>query len=234
MDQGQISTPPESGRAFDLTRTLQSGETFCWQRELEHGSLFEEHDSGIYITVLPGSVTPTNRPEVLRVAQPSSDTLRWEARMQRAIAEKFGTPVQFDGETYYAFPTPNELATASESALRDLKLGYRAPYVKETAERAVDVHPQSLSDLSYEDAHAELKKYMGVGDKVADCTQLFSLGHISAFPIDTWIETALEEQFPELIRDTYSATARAAREFFGEYTGYAQAYLFALTRSESA
>lgn len=298
MEQGTISTPPDSGAALDLKRTLQSGQTFCWRRELERGSLFDPHDTGIYVTVLPRSVTPTNRPEVIRVAQPSSNTLRWEARfdaeetvrslfrlgddlesigetlpddavleqafaeerglripndpafptliaficsaqmsiprihrMQSAIAEQLGVPVQFDGETYHAFPAPDELATAPESTLRDLKLGYRAPYVKQTAERATETHPADLAALSYDAAHAELQEFMGVGDKVADCVQLYALGHLNAFPIDTWIETVLDEHFSHLVCETDAATARAAREYFGEYAGYAQSYLFAHARS---
>src|SRR6056297_2664933 len=54
--------------------------------------------------------------------------------MQQSLREAFGTPVDFDGETYHAFPTPDQLAAATEEQLRDLKLGYRAPYVERTAE----------------------------------------------------------------------------------------------------
>lgn len=302
MEQGQISTPPDSGHAVDLKRTLQSGQTFCWQRELESGALFEDHDRGVYATVLPHTATPTNRPEVIRVAQPSPELLRWEARfdaadtvrsllrlndnlatiretlpdddivetafaeehglripndpafptliaficsaqmsiprihrMQRRLAERFGSPVQFDGETYHAFPTPEQLATATEPQLRDLKLGYRAPYVKQTAERARDNDTPlaTLADREYAAAHTALKEYMGVGDKVADCVQLYALGHLSAFPIDTWIETVLDERFPDLSQGAYAETRQAVRDYFGDYAGYAQSYLFAYTRSQA-
>ncbi len=53
--------------------------------------------------------------------------------MVTALAREYGSPIAFDGATYHAFPTPDQLATATEAELRDLGLGYRAPYVVRTA-----------------------------------------------------------------------------------------------------
>ena len=154
--------------------------------------------------------------------------------MQMALAREFGESVEFDGRTYQAFPTAEELATAEEAELRDLKLGYRAPYVAKTARMVADgeADPAAARGMAYEDAREYLTRFVGVGDKVADCVLLFSLGFLEAVPLDTWIRTAIDEHFPDCERGSYAETSRAIRERFGgEYAGYAQTYVFHLLRS---
>ncbi|MFC6835665.1 DNA-3-methyladenine glycosylase family protein [Halomarina ordinaria] len=154
--------------------------------------------------------------------------------MQTRLAREFGDPVAFDGETYYAFPRPDQLAEATEERLRELGLGYRAPYVARTAEMVADgeAHPLAAADLPYEEARDYLTRFVGVGDKVADCVLLFSLGFLEAVPLDTWIRTAIADHYPECDRGSYRETSRAIRERFGgEYAGYAQTYVFFYLRT---
>ncbi|MFB6171368.1 MAG: DNA-3-methyladenine glycosylase [Haloarculaceae archaeon] len=149
--------------------------------------------------------------------------------MQVRLRETFGTPVSFDGETYHAYPAPEALASATEADLRDLALGYRAPYVQRSAELVAtgEAHPAEAADRDYEAAREWLTRFVGVGDKVADCVLLFSLGYLEAIPLDTWIRSAIEEYYPDCERGSYAATSRALRERFGgEYAGYVQTYVF--------
>jgi N-glycosylase/DNA lyase len=149
--------------------------------------------------------------------------------MVSTLAREYGTPTTFDGETYHAFPTPTQLAGATEAELRDLGLGYRAPYVVRTAEMVADgeAHPVDARDLEYEAAREYLTRFVGVGEKVADCVLLFSLGFDEAVPLDTWIRSAIEEYYPDCDRGSYTATSRAIRDRFGgEYAGYTQTYVF--------
>jgi N-glycosylase/DNA lyase len=154
--------------------------------------------------------------------------------MQRRLARTYGDEIEFDGRTYHAFPTPDQLAAATEADLRDLSLGYRAPYVQRTAEMVAtgEATPEAAADLPYEEAREYLTRFVGVGDKVADCVLLFSLGFLEAVPLDTWIHTAIEEYYPECDRGSYRETSRAIRERFGgEYAGYAQTYVFFYLRT---
>jgi len=154
--------------------------------------------------------------------------------MQQALRREFGEPVTFDGGTYRAFPTPEALANASEADLRELSLGYRAPYVKRSAELVADgeAHPEDALGLAFEDARESLTRFVGVGDKVADCILLFSLGYLEAVPLDTWIQSVIAEFYPDCDRGNYADTSRAIRETLGgEYAGYTQTYLFHYLRS---
>ncbi|ELK45386.1 DNA N-glycosylase [Haloferax sp. BAB-2207] len=120
--------------------------------------------------------------------------------MQSRLRETYGERVEFDGETYFAYPTPERLAEATEDELRDLSLGYRAPYVRRTAEMVAtgEATPAEARGRDYEDAREFLTTFVGVGDKVADCVLLFSLDYLEAVPLDTWIRSAIEEHYPRL------------------------------------
>lgn len=113
----------------------------------------------------------------------------------RTFGEK---DVDFRGEVYDLFPTPEVLAGVSEKALRDCNLGYRAPYIHKTArmvcEGAVDL--EQLHTLDHGAAREQLRRLCGVGEKVADCICLFALHHMEAFPVDTHIQDMLEK-YPE-------------------------------------
>ena len=167
--------------------------------------------------------------------------------MQVALRETYGVPVAFEGfdRPRHTFPSPAALAARSEQDLRDLSLGYRAPYVRRTAEMIAtgEADPRDARGLPYEDARAALTEFVGVGDKVADCVLLFSLGYLQAIPLDTWIRSAVADHFPECDAGNYADTSRAIRrriggglparegDVFGEsgvdaYAGYAQTYLF--------
>ena len=153
--------------------------------------------------------------------------------MQRSLAETYGETVQFGGRTLHAFPTPEQLATRTEAELRELSLGYRAPYVRQTAQMVADgeADPRDATGRPYAEARESLTRFVGVGDKVADCVLLFSLDYLEAIPLDTWIRSAIADHFPDCDRGNYADTARALRERFGgEYAGYVQTYVFAHLR----
>jgi len=154
--------------------------------------------------------------------------------MQQRLAAEYGDAVEFDGRTYQAFPAPDALAARTEAELRDLSLGYRAPYVQRTAELVAsgEADPAAARELEYEAAREYLTQFVGVGQKVADCVLLFSLGFLEAVPLDTWIRTAIEDHYPDCEQGSYEDTSRAIRERFGgEYAGYVQTYVFHYLRN---
>ena len=102
-------------------------------------------------------------------------------------------------EKYYAFPTPERLADASEEELRSCNLGYRSRYIRKSARMIADgeVDLEALIHMDYENAKKELMKLCGVGIKVAECICLFALHHVDAFPIDTHIQSVLVNNYPK-------------------------------------
>lgn len=129
-----------------------------------------------------------------------------------------------------AAPTPEQLAAVSEEQLRAIGCGYRAPYLVKTAQTVKDGFSlDELRQLSYDDAHKKLLTLSGVGDKVADCVQLFSLGHSEAFPVDVWVERLMRQWFPSDAKGK-RAIVRQARDMFGKNAGIVQQSLFHCAR----
>lgn len=148
--------------------------------------------------------------------------------MQQALREQFGTVVELDGEEYRTFPTAAKLAATDEATLRNLSLGYRAPYVQETAAMVAEgQHPDAVRGDTYEEARESLTEFVGVGQKVADCVLLFALDYTEAVPLDTWIRKTIAAYYPKCECNSYRQTSRAIRERLGgNYAGYTQTYLF--------
>ena len=116
------------------------------------------------------------------------------------ICETYGEKkVTEQGREYYAFPTPQALARATEEELFACNLGYRSKYVLRAAQEAAagKIDFDRITGLSYEEAREELLKLYGVGIKVADCICLFGLHRLEAFPVDTHIRQALDAHYPQ-------------------------------------
>lgn len=147
-----------------------------------------------------------------------------------ALSRELGPAFEIAGETLHGLPSPEALAACPEEKLRSLGVGYRAPYLKETARMVLDGFPlRELKDLPYAQAHAMLTKLSGVGDKVADCVLLFGCEHTSAFPVDVWVERLLKSWFALECRGRKSMMC-CAREMLGENAGLLQQFLFHAAR----
>ena len=133
------------------------------------------------------------------------------------LCEHFGEPI--DGG--FAFPTAEKMASLTPEDLAPLRAGFRARYLVDAAQKVAsgEVVLENCRSLPYENAQKELMKITGVGVKVADCTLLFGLHRIEAFPVDVWMKRALEVLFPGM-----------SPSDFGEYAGIAQQYIFHYSR----
>lgn len=170
------------------------------------------------------------------------------------LCAKFGVAETFEGSPYRLFPTPESLSKASAEDLRACGLGYRARFVRSVAQKVSSgsVDLEELRLLDYEPARDLLiqrllgeKTLLGIGRKAADCILLFSCGKDSAFPIDVWMARVLLRYYPRLFEKDvasrldshvsksgrlsggdYERISASMRDYFGEYAGYAQQYLF--------
>ena len=138
-----------------------------------------------------------------------------------ALCERYGAAIGGSGLTdvpQYAFPTPEAIIDAGEDGMRELKTGFRAPYIVGAARAVADgsLDLDALKKASGAEAREALTKLKGVGPKVASCVDLFGLGHKDAFPVDVWMKKVLSRHYPDGI-DIPS---------LGEYAGVGQQYLF--------
>lgn len=154
-------------------------------------------------------------------------------QMHNDIAREFGKKIEFNNQEMHKFPTPEQLAEASEQELRDLGVGYRAEYIVESTKMINNGFDHNeIDSMDYPEAKEKMKELYGVGDKVADCVLLFSKGFHEAYPIDTWAQKCIETHLPHLHHDDYEKTSEKVRSHFGDKSGYAQEYLFHAARKD--
>jgi N-glycosylase/DNA lyase len=136
--------------------------------------------------------------------------------------------------TAFAFPTPKKIAACSENDLRACKMGFRAPSLLNAARQIADgkLDLTKIRALDYTAARAELMTLRGVGGKIADCVLLFGYGFDTAFPVDVWIERALQELYFPRRRASEKRLRKFAATHFGPHAGYAQQYLFHYMRTK--
>jgi N-glycosylase/DNA lyase len=163
--------------------------------------------------------------------------------MLERLSRRFGKKLHFKGKTFYSFPTRKALAQATVKDLLKCNLGYRAPYILNTAKlvNSTQFDLAALAQLPYVEGRRYLLTLKGVGPKVADCVLLFSQNKLEAFPVDVWIKRIVTAYAP--YRDTSRELhltdgqnlknrqiAEFGRQYFGRYAGYAQEYLYSYYR----
>ena len=130
------------------------------------------------------------------------------------VCEATGDPL---GYGFFAFPKPSDIAPKN---LANCGLGYRESYLY-AASFAVSSGELKLGELhagkcTKDRAIQELLRLQGVGIKVASCISLFGLGHMSAWPVDVWIERAMSE----------GSISYGDVELFGDHAGLVQQYVY--------
>lgn len=170
-------------------------------------------------------------------------------KMVNSISQCYGKRLTFDGSDFYTFPKPADLAQLNCRDLRSCGLGFRAERVVETAKwvDSGNLSLEALKRMDYVEAKRELLGLPGVGHKVADCVLLFSLEKLEAFPIDVWMKRAATSLYAShfdssfirrvsgkgsITPKEYNTIAQFGREYFGDYAGYAQEYLFHFLRTQ--
>ena len=150
------------------------------------------------------------------------------------ISHRFGDDViGYNGETFYVFPDVQRLHEVTEDELRECKVGFRAPYIKNAVEAVYSgtVTQEQLDKLDVNAARELLMTIKGVGEKVANCVLMFGLGRREAFPVDVWMKRIMEQMYFDG-RDTKKTEIEAfAVKKFGKLGGYAQQYLFDYART---
>lgn len=109
-------------------------------------------------------------------------------KMVEGLVSALG-PRSSDGRR--AFPTPEAMAGAPDEFYRDVvRAGYRAPYLKELAQRAasgeLDVEGWLASGLDSDSLKREMKKVKGAGDYAAE-NLLRLVGRYEGLALDSWV-----------------------------------------------
>lgn len=118
----------------------------------------------------------------------------------------------------YTFPTLEQLSKCSYDDFMNCSIGLRTNYLISMINYLNGNYNilNYLKNCNYNNAIFALKKFDGIGDKVANCIALFSLHHVEAFPIDVHIKRIINEE--------YSGSIDISR--YGQYAGIIQQYMY--------
>lgn len=148
------------------------------------------------------------------------------------LSAVFGNYIcSYRGKDYYSFPTAEKLSVAPVDKILECKAGFRAPRIKEAAQRFLKEEDiiYNIKNTSYSEGLNYLKTYNGIGDKVANCILLFSMKQFDTFPVDVWVRRVMQTLYVD--KNTKDADIQKfAENKFGKLSGYAQQYLFYYAR----
>ena len=212
------------------------------------------------IRMHPGLRVMRQEPQqcMISFACASNTNIAMIRRMLSNICRKFGNRVSVDGKEFFTFPSAYRLNKLTNNELLSCGVGYRVKTIKAVTQNIVSnsIDIDYLKCAGYDTSKKELLKIFGIGNKIADCTLLFSLEKTEAFPIDVWITRAIclyyrwllgankeqkncsEERTSKiegklLYRYKYEVLSEMMRKHFGKYAGYAQQYLFYYIREKA-
>ena len=140
-----------------------------------------------------------------------------------ALCRLYGEAFEFERRVHHTFPTADRLSRLTPEDLAPIRSGYRAEYIISAASDVATgkISLEELAGSSPAVACAGLKKLHGVGDKVANCTALFGLNILDAFPMDVWMKRAISEHY----------SPKFDPKVFSPHAGIAQQYIFHYVRN---
>lgn len=158
----------------------------------------------------------------------------------KKISERWGEKIEYNGEVFYTFPTPEMLKDITEDEIRETGASFRSKYIVDTVYRINEDLENSdgiynldrITSLTDDECHVALQEFKGVGAKVADCIMLFSMSKYSAFPVDVWVKRAMMH-FYNAEEGSLNKIRIFARDKFKGLSGFAQQYLFYYARENN-
>ncbi len=151
--------------------------------------------------------------------------------MIEVLCKSSGRKVSWGNTIGYRFPEPHCIETPLQ--LEPVRAGFRTKYLLKASQCTDRSRLLSLRSLPYKEARDQLMRLPGVGQKVADCTLLYSLDFLEAFPMDTWIKKGLKKVYFKGRKAGEKAMEEFVSDHFGRFAGYAQLYLFHFWRHSS-
>ncbi len=198
------------GNDYTIIKNSLSGET-CMNEAIEEGDGIRILRQNLFETIISFIISQSNNiPRIRKIIE--------------SLCALCGDEISYRGKVYYSFPSPEAIL---KKDISPIKAGFRDKYILNAAKYVVE-NPGFLAKLKKADSEAAKKMLMslrGIGNKVSDCILLFGLGKTDSFPVDVWMHRIMEQLYFCKKCSIPEISAYAA-EKFGNYSGYAQQYLF--------
>ena len=158
-------------------------------------------------------------------------TVRRSIQMFKSLLEKYGTKLEFDNKELWCFWEPGHLIKVSEPELRDLKVGYRAKFIKKIDDHfaigAID--EMILRKKDKEAQMEELLKLYGVGPATVWYLLFDVFHHLDFFNhISPWEQKIYSKVFFDKDPENPVPVEKLLKHFekFGKYKQLAVHYIW--------
>ncbi len=162
--------------------------------------------------------------------------LSFAHKVKKALIDKYGRALEFEGRRYSAFPEPAALAVTTPRELLRLQVsGPKARYIITISRRVVNgtLDLESLRQLEPPEAHAKLLELKGVGPWTAQYVGMRALNHSDCLPAaDVGLQKVIQQFYGLRKRPAPERVEKMARAWSG-WKSYATFYLW-LTYWENA
>jgi DNA-3-methyladenine glycosylase II len=149
--------------------------------------------------------------------------------LEERLVKKFGEPLTLDGETYYAYPTPQKIASVSFSEVQSCGLSERkAQYIQGIAQLIVDGKlnlEQLKNHQNPEEIISELDAIRGIGVWTAELTMLRGMQKLDALPADDLGVRRVISRYYCRGKPIKTTEAREIAKSWGRWKGFAAFYL---------
>jgi DNA-3-methyladenine glycosylase II len=178
---------------------------------------------------LKSPITPTIFEALIDSIIEQQISLKAAHSIENRLIKRFGDSMKVEGKTYYAYPSPENLAYLELQDLRDSGVSFRkAEYIRDLSFDIVNggLELEIVGELdNTQKMVEELSKMRGVGVWTAELTLLRGLRRFDALPAD---DIGLRRVISHFYRDDAKISATEAREIassWGEWKGLAGFYL---------
>jgi DNA-3-methyladenine glycosylase II len=149
--------------------------------------------------------------------------------IEQRLAKKLGDILTIEGDTYFAYPTPQNIAAVNINEVQQVGLSQRkAEYIhgaaKLIADRKLDLEKMK-SEKDPEQIIAELDEIRGIGVWTAELTMLRGMQRLDALPADDFGIRRVISRYYCGGRPIKTAMAREIAEAWGRWKGLAAYYL---------
>lgn len=154
--------------------------------------------------------------------------------LERNLIKTFGDTLKINGETYYAYPTPEKLASANVEKLRKCGLSYKkSEYIRDVSKMIANKKLDLEKLKGYEDTKEiidELCEIRGIGVWTAELTMVRGMQKLETIPADDLGIRRLISHYYDNDRKISGEEARRIAEKWGKWKGLASFYLIVAGR----
>ncbi|MFD2520990.1 DNA-3-methyladenine glycosylase family protein [Emticicia soli] len=155
--------------------------------------------------------------------------LNFAYALKQRLVHTFGKSITFQGETFYALPTPERLAKLTIEDFQPHQFSRaKAQYIINISNAFAEgsLSQQALALLSYDEIKQQLVAIKGVGNWTANYSMMKSLKSYDAFPVeDVGLHNAVKTQYSLGGKPTIAELHQMAEPWAG-WRGYATFYFW--------